>query len=171
MTQDALFDVDGRDPKPAPRGRPRTPPADPFAAAVPGWLVAVLDVVNPAGRSASAKLIPCPSCGVPVLAGPNVQESGVEDLVADPRILSAEAQLAVLLAGRDVVEVEPRNGGPPRLFRRDRWLMGSTRKRPRFAAPSHACHDTPGVPAPWSMLYPNVPNHDESENRYVDPPF
>lgn len=151
-------------------GGPGPHRAGSFAAAVPEWLAAELDRINPAGRSAYAALVACPRCDAPVLKGPNVQEGGVEDLTADPAILDAEAELGVLLAGGYTVEVQPGGEGmAPMLFRRDRWLVrrppGSRR---RFTAPGHVCGNTPGVPAPWSMIF-KITNHHE--RNFDDCPF
>ena len=174
MTQEPLFqlgtppaDGDGHH-RAEPAGGPAA--ADPFTAAVPEWLAAELDRINPAGRSAYAALKPCARCGHPVLSGPNVQEGGVEDLTVDPAILTPDAELGVLLAGGYSAEVEPRRGRAPALFRRDRWLIRKPAgTRGRFTAPGHVCGTFPGVAAPWTMIF-DMSNHHE-RNFNDCPPF
>lgn len=172
MTQDALFGIpDGWVAADKP-GHHRAKPADPFTAALPEWLAAGLDALNPSGRSAYARLVPCPRCRAPVLNGPNVQDGGVDDVTADPAVIGPEDELAVLLGGGYAVEVEVRRyGAGIVLYRRDRWLMQrppSTRRR--FAAPSHRCGVSAGHPAPWAMLFSNAPNHHE-RSHHEQPPF
>lgn len=165
MTQDALFEF-GPAAVPA-RVRPPKP-ADVFAAVVPEWVRFRIQVTNPARLSANgpAALVPCDRCGLPVLHGPNIQESGVEDLTADLTDLDAAAELDVLLAGRGTIEVEPGRYGV-RLFGRDHWLIRKpASSRGRFAAPSHACFRPAGTPVPWEQIF--IPNHERSNH---DCPF
>lgn len=162
MTQEPLFTLEADAPA----------VTDPWAA-VPDWVVAQLEVLNPRGRSVNgpAALVPCPRCRVPVLAGPDVQDGGVVDLVADVTCLDPRTELSVLLAGRGTVEVEPGRSGV-RLFGRDRWLIRNPAgKRGRFTAPEHKCFCPMGFPVPWGMIYKQVPNHHERSQNDNECPF
>lgn len=154
MTQEPLFRLPGDAPA----------VSDPWAA-VPGWVLEAAAGLNPAGRSVNgpAALAPCPRCRVPVLTGPDVQDGGVVDLVADVSALDPRSELVVLLGGRGTVEVEPGRSGV-RLFGRDRWLIQKPAgSRGRFTAPVHKCFTPAGFPVPWEFIY-QVPNHERSRN-------
>lgn len=155
------------------RGGPDTT-ADPFTAAVPEWLRDRLEDVNPARRSAYAKLVPCGRCGSPVLHAADMGLDLMTDSTADPRLLDADTEVEVLLAGRYTVELDVlKFGRGIMIFRRDRWLIQKPAgARKRFAAPGHRCGSAVGVPIPWQMLYPQLfaqIHNPVGEN--LEPPF
>lgn len=154
MTQEPLFSLDP------------DPPAVSDAGAVPEWVRAAAADLNPAGRSSFAALLDCPRCGSPVFRGPDVQYGLAGDLTADPVVLTPADELAVLLAGRALVEVEARRTGVL-LFTRDQWLVRKPAgTRGRFAAPGHKCFSDPvGFPVPWVLIYEPPPNHERSNHE------
>lgn len=149
-------------------------PADPFTAAVPGWLRERLEDVNPARRSAFAKLVPCRKCQAPVLYAADMGLDLMAESRVDPFILDADAELAVLLAGRYTVEADVlKFGRGIMLYRRDRWLIqkpAGTRRR--YTVPEHRCGEPAGVALPFQMLYPHLfeQTHNEPGADH-EPPF
>lgn len=174
MTQEALPGLDGVG-VPGGGRNAADAPADPFAAAVPAWLRERLEELNPARRSADAKLVPCGRCGAPVLEAADLGLDLMADSRVDPAILDADAEVAALLGGRYTAELEvSRFGGGIRVFRRDRWLMPSPAgSRRRFAVPEHRCGAPLGVALPWQMVYPQVYQQHltTSERGSNEPPF
>lgn len=152
-----------------------TPPADPFTAAVPGWLREALEDVNPARRSAYVKLHPCPRCASPVLTAADMGLDLMADSTVDPALLTADTEVEALLAGRYTAELDvSRHGAGVMVFRRDRWLMlKPAGARGRFAVPEHRCRHPLGVPIPWQILYPRVyaQAHQPPKEHDDTPPF
>lgn len=149
-------------------------PADPFTAAVPAWLADRLEGINPERRGPFAKLVPCPRCASPVLHAADAGLDLMTDSTVDPNLLTAEAEVLALLAGRYTVEADVLGYGRGiMLFRRDRWNIATPpAARKRYALPEHRCGPTVGVPLPYQMLYPHlyaqIHNPKDHDN---DPPF
>lgn len=151
------------------------PAADPFSAEVPAWLRDRLEGINPARRSAYSKLVPCGRCGSAVLHAADMGLDLMTESTVDPRLLTPDTEVEVLLAGRYVVELDVlKFGRGIMMFRRDRWLVqkpAATRKR--FPVPEHRCGSAVGVPLPWQLLYPQDFNHAHNPAKDHDdnPPF
>ena len=148
--------------------------ADPFLAAVPGWLADALEDVNPARRGAYAKLVPCGRCRGPVLYAADMGLDLMADSTVDPTLLEASTELQSLLGGRYTVEAEVLGGGRGiMLYRRDRWLIGKPAgARKRFALPEHRCGAPIGVLLPWQVLYPHVYAQTHNQvGEHLEPPF
>jgi hypothetical protein len=165
--QDSLPGLEDAGVQPAPTARP----ADPFAAAVPEWLLERLDTINPRSRSASAKLLPCHRCRAPTLFAADLGLDLLTESTVDPAVLTPAAELEALLAGRYTVELEvSRFGGGIKMFRRDRWLITKQPgARRRYGVPQHRCGAPLGVPLPWSLLYPLESQLNLGVTR--EPPF
>lgn len=150
MTQEPLFTLEPAASSAAPI------PADPFQAAVPGWLAERLEGLEPARRSAYVRLRPCGKCRAPVLEAADMGLDLCDDSRVDPAVLDPAAELEVILSGRYTADLEVSRWGLPMLFRRDAWLIGG-RKRPwRFVVPEHRCRAPAGLVLPWTIIYPSI---------------
>lgn len=106
------------------------------------------------GLTRNARIIPCPSCKTPTIAGYDADICAL-DTYCDTTQLNPTHEIKALLTNRETYTLTPANTNNHKLNRRDQHNITQTPKHPLLA--SHQCHN----PIPKSWEQPPTPKNTQ----------